>query len=390
MNLLLTKNNIFLCLFLFIISYYRSGSMIYACGLFENIKFILFICPCIAFIDQNNKSDKIFLIVWLITFILNIINYISCFNEVILFFSLICFSYNISFYYKHKTLKIIFINFMVFSSLIAGILFLINNYFISIDRFMLHFYHGTTLSAIGFIYNYNIGSIERNSGPFWEPGIFASWISIALLFLIFDNKIKNKTIYCLLLLFGLLTTYSGGGVLFLFLLLIIFIYKYFEDKKIKKNLFYINIIIFLMILFFILVIFPYINFLFEGDEHFDKITLTNLFESSRFMIIYNYIDIFKNNILVGKGINYLLSLNTEWYGGTSSIFLLSAAYGIFGFSYIIGIIYGIITQNKISFSLKIYIIIFFIAIINHEPHCLFCWTWIFIFCLLKNKNFFTN
>jgi len=59
------------------------------------------------------------------------------------------------------------------------------------------------------ISTYAIG-IPRNCGPFWEPGMFAVFLSIALFFNLFVKPVKKK--FCnLILSIALITTFSTGG-----------------------------------------------------------------------------------------------------------------------------------------------------------------------------------
>jgi len=71
------------------------------------------------------------------------------------------------------------------------------------------------------IYTANSGGAEpllRNSGPFWEPGAFAGFLVIALIFNFIQTQDfwhkKNK-----LLMIGLLSTFSTTGILSLFVLI---------------------------------------------------------------------------------------------------------------------------------------------------------------------------
>jgi hypothetical protein len=102
------------------------------------------------------------------------------------------------------------------------------------------------------LYTFNGGANEvfsRNSGPFWEPGMFTIFINIALLFsLILKNSILNK--YSMVLLITNITTLSTTGYLAMFTTLF-FIYLISTQKGTKKVLNYIFFLIILIV--FILV-----------------------------------------------------------------------------------------------------------------------------------------
>jgi hypothetical protein len=83
------------------------------------------------------------------------------------------------------------------------------------------------------IYNFHeVLSEFRNSGPFWEPGAFAIFIIIALIF----NLINDKTLWSkknIILSITLLTTLSTTGFIAFFVLIMAY---YFATGDILKNI----------------------------------------------------------------------------------------------------------------------------------------------------------
>ena len=83
------------------------------------------------------------------------------------------------------------------------------------------------------IYNFHEVLAEfRNSGPFWEPGAFAIFIIIALIF----NLINDKTLWSkknIVLSITLLTTLSTTGFIAFFVLIMAY---YFATGDILKNI----------------------------------------------------------------------------------------------------------------------------------------------------------
>ncbi|MDQ3840498.1 MAG: hypothetical protein M3297_14660, partial [Thermoproteota archaeon] len=80
--------------------------------------------------------------------------------------------------------------------------------------------YSTTNSITIFIYNfenpYIPHNIYRNAGPFWEPGAFAGYISLALIFLGLEREKYDRRFYIsrfLVLTITLLTTVSTMGYL---------------------------------------------------------------------------------------------------------------------------------------------------------------------------------
>lgn len=113
------------------------------------------------------------------------------------------------------------------------------------------FYHFTAgiASALGtdprpdvsesfIIYSYEItyGAFLRNSGPFFEPGLYSSYLILAIILNTFNNSQifdkKNKV-----LLLANITTFSTAGYIAMFILLIYFIWKTAK----KRNFYYVLI-----------------------------------------------------------------------------------------------------------------------------------------------------
>jgi len=63
--------------------------------------------------------------------------------------------------------------------------------------------------------------VDRNTGIFWEPGIFSSFLILALVFVILDSPVKRKrfsvAIDVILFAIGIVTTNSTAGYLLFFL-----------------------------------------------------------------------------------------------------------------------------------------------------------------------------
>lgn len=64
--------------------------------------------------------------------------------------------------------------------------------------------------------------VSRNCGPFWEPGMFAVFLNIALFCNIFIKK-NGKKIQNIILLLALISTFSTGGYIVSFLIVLFYI-----------------------------------------------------------------------------------------------------------------------------------------------------------------------
>jgi hypothetical protein len=107
-------------------------------------------------------------------------------------------------------------------------------------------FYTTSENVIIFTFEASLWEASRNPGPFWEPGAFATFTCIALLFnLVINQKINNKYSYIFIL--AIITTFSTSGYIALFLTLFLFVNSVYKSKI--KYLFVIIIAITCVILY---------------------------------------------------------------------------------------------------------------------------------------------
>ncbi len=132
--------------------------------------------------------------------------------------------------------------------------------------------------------------LKRNSGPFWEPGAYAGFLSIAILFQIIRtgslSDKKNK-----ILMLGLLSTFSTTGLVAL--LFIIFNYLYVKMKTAERL-----IIVPILILGFIVAI-QSVDFL--GQKIMAKMSYDAYTYNTRFKSAAIDLKDFAENPFVGVG-----------------------------------------------------------------------------------------
>lgn len=80
---------------------------------------------------------------------------------------------------------------------------------------------------------YLISGLRRNCGPFWEPGQFAVYISLALCFNLYLHEVNRK--YNILFTLALITTLSTGGFLTGIILLLGYFWKDNSSALIKMT-----------------------------------------------------------------------------------------------------------------------------------------------------------
>lgn len=133
----------------------------------------------------------------------------------------------------------------------------------------------------------NVNGIYRNCGPFYEPGLFASFVSIALILNLAQEK-KILNFANIVYLLSLLSTFSTAG--YIELMLIIVYYVLSQNSKIYK-------IILLSILPFLL---PYILKLdFVGSKMADNMAAGSYKAYSRFGAMAYHWEKIKESPIIG-------------------------------------------------------------------------------------------
>jgi hypothetical protein len=138
------------------------------------------------------------------------------------------------FVYLNKDFKSIFIKQILFLSCLSLIFMTINILTPSLYELMSAKSFQDDYYATQSILIYTFSESIRNNGPFWEPGVFAGYIIVGLLFYhINSNRINLKDRTAQVLIITLITTFSTTGYL---ALLILFFALNVVLKYKKRNL----------------------------------------------------------------------------------------------------------------------------------------------------------
>ncbi|MGD6831877.1 hypothetical protein ACQCT5_06920 [Sutcliffiella halmapala] len=233
------------------------------------------------------------------------------------------------------------------------------------------------------------GLAARNQALFWEPGLFASFLIIAMVFEICFKKEKISKLNMVIFFIGLATAQSTAGFV-LFLLVIILLIS-----KNKKNSSLIIIYLFILLLGTLLLIFyrDVVLFLSQfSPELFNKLIYEGGFESTRFSAPLVNLNIFFSNPLFGVGLGSATRLFTDlgaMYGvfsqtSTSTFFL--AALGFSGIFYTIFWVYSILNLKRLNSLSRFIILTIFLIILNKEPHYSILVTNCILFYFLKEAS----
>lgn len=221
----------------------------------------------------------------------------------------------------------------------------------------------------------------RNIGVFWEPGLYASFLIIGLLFEIgFKKKFSYYTIGFFLI--ALLTTLSTFAYLMLLLLLAFKV----GNRITKAQMFFVYGISAVVVIFLFLNYEALLNYLYVlKPELFGKVVESSISLTDRIESPLTNIKIFFDNPIFGAGLGKaetIFSNLTEAAQTSTSTFMV-AAFGIFGISYTVFFVYGIMSLKMLNSYMRIIVIILILLIVNKEPHIFFTITYIILFYFLN-------
>jgi hypothetical protein len=230
---------------------------------------------------------------------------------------------------------------------------------------------------------------HASMGIFWEPGVFASFIIVALLLeLHFEEKTSLARVGAFIV--ALLTTESTAGIL---LVPIVFA-SVLMERCVKYRL-----PVFLMLLIgSITLVFlssPILRFLASiNPDMFLKLVEDNaVTANTRIQSPFICLSIFSSGPIFGYGYSGALDLyqSTIAYQGdvdslTSTSFFLLSAYGLTGIILVLLPLLSVANISKKSAYSKILILIIIVAILNKEPHMTTCFLYALAFYPLFENN----
>ncbi|MDY4935563.1 MAG: hypothetical protein SO132_02175 [Candidatus Enteromonas sp.] len=240
------------------------------------------------------------------------------------------------------------------------------------------------ISYYNFAYIYFIITTlpTRNCGPFWEPGVFATFITVAILCdCLFSKKINIFRI--VLFSITLFTTFSTAGILiFIFAIPLILFVK--NKKRISLCL------LFFIVVFsiFLPLLSPIISDLPIIGSIFGKFTSHNISLSTRILSPIYGLNIFIKSYGLGYGPNvfdkiYLTYIenNANCESQTSTLGWMAGSFGFVGLLlfllYFVFLI--VVLLKRKNLFVAIYVAVLSLLILNKENQSAFSLFWIFMF-----------
>ena len=220
--------------------------------------------------------------------------------------------------------------------------------------------------GMGIVFNYIKTVPERNCGMFWEPGIFATFLAVSIVFEVLLKRTKANIFHVVLFSIGIITANSAAGFALLPFCLLLFLSKSKKDKWLYY--FGAGIAAFLVLLLPIVLLNldSIIQNSFLGDnEYIQKLLTENLKEQSRLRAITHNISVFLDNPFLGAGIRGAEGQIAHVSDTSTSTYLMSV-YGILGASYTIFWIIGVFRQKNLNLITKLLVLLIFFIIVNNK------------------------
>lgn len=234
----------------------------------------------------------------------------------------------------------------------------------------------------------SINNPGRIMGPFWEPGIFASILCITLLFVYFFDAFENKKCVTIILVIGIIFTFSTAGYLLLSIIFAIGIINIGKGKE-ATILSLLFVLVFYVILIYQDNIITYLASIYP--TMFSKMTFRSNSMMTRIMGPAIDLEIFANNPVFGSGMK---RYNDQWpnvaqyysnvVARTSTITFFLANFGFGGLLYVYTLIKGVFQQKRINMLSRVLVFLFFIAVLSKEPNYFNLLTCICILYLYTN------
>lgn len=243
----------------------------------------------------------------------------------------------------------------------------------------------------GILFFVPLHSATRNQALFWEPGLFSTFLIIAMIFEISFKEDKINLISMVIFTFGLLTTKSTAGyILYLFIIIL------WADKYVKISKILVNIYTILLVL-----IYAFYEQIINGLIRINPLLFNKFLENGSTLTtrkeapILN-LEIFSQNIFAGAGLSNSTKIFIEQsrlFGidsqtSTSTFFM--ASLGILGVSYTLFWILSILNMKNKSLISKSIILLVFMIILNKEPHSSILITYCILFFFIKFSESNTN
>ncbi len=225
----------------------------------------------------------------------------------------------------------------------------------------------------------------RNIGMFWEPGAYAIFLNIALLYEMTDKK--QSLIKILIFMLTIATTLSTLGIICLANLVLVYIFNkgdYIQHGKRNKFI--------VLAISVAAVIYIFYHGEYFMHHVFGKLTdntdsYTNVSTSTRINAVIYPFKAFKESPFVGVGLNEFLRISREYCDSMATCTFLNwlAIYGVFGLFFVVPCISIFLKHGKNLIS-RIGLLIFSILLFSTETFLTIGFVYILVFYGIQKNN----
>lgn len=388
--IIIQKNVLMYLLLLILVSFYSGSAISTVSSYFRNSIILIAICLVIVrivkkknYLSFTNNTFFLFLFLSMIFMNMLIFGYSSFYIRLI---STIYIAYEIVEYVNCKKFIVIFQNVMTAITCIA----IIGYIFVNVFHFSNMFFQFTNIngeSYNGFIlFNYIIRLPERNCAFFWEPGLFSTALTFALIIeLNFTNVINWRRV--LIYVVGIVTSQSTAGYILLLMVGVLWSLKINpRQRKLRILIYILQLFIIILSIIMMFNLDSLLDFFgLSENPIFSKLMSETFIDSQRGRAIYDGIMYFIKNPLIGNGIHNI-SNSMNYIGDTATVFYFLSIFGMMGILYFLFFMIGVLKQYDINMKVKLVLLVILFMILNKENHSDLLFTWIFGFYLLKNSN----
>lgn len=183
----------------------------------------------------------------------------------------------------------------------------------------------------------------RNFGIFREPGIYQFFLLIALFYeLLYRNK-KYRYVNSIVIIIGILTTFSPPGILVMVLIVLLHFYKLYTNNQLtKKHILFTVLVGFVIISVFCVLFFTNSSFYDLITQSVKKIFTVNDSSSTRINSIVRNIQLFLASPIIGN--DFAVTQNGAFFN-TNTTFSIFAVFGVFAGLMHFKLIYNMSTIN---------------------------------------------
>lgn len=228
---------------------------------------------------------------------------------------------------------------------------------------------------------------KRMQGPFWEPGLFATYLLLGLAFEIIFYK-RIRLFYFFTFFIGIILTQSTFGYLLLLLILVFLVNKKINNIWIAGSLYISISLIILSLIFFSKTLIPFLAKLMpvifskmvNRDGSISFLDFSRYLSPSANVVLWLKSPVWGNGLM---GADTLFETNYPGMAQTSTMTFYLTEFGIFGLAFTFFFFFGLWKQKSITVDNKLILTILFLFIFNKEPHTSIIFEWVLLFLFLK-------